>query len=158
MSNFVPVRVKLEDVWYPTTEHAYQAAKTLDKDQRAMIRIAKTPGIAKRLGQKVTKREDWEEVKEQVMLDLLLQKFAKSPFTEQLLATGLAYLEETNTWNDTYWGVCKGQGKNRLGYLLMNVRLVLKTDKNANAFDAYRQALRESEWAAGSPHGTGGDR
>ena len=130
MSNFEPAHVRLGDYeWYPTTEHAYQAAKTMDWDERRAIKFAKTPGIAKRLGQKVTKRADWEQVKEQVMRDLLIQKFKLPHYRDQLLATGDAYLEETNTWNDVYWGVCKGQGKNRLGYILMEIREALKSDR-----------------------------
>ena len=41
---------------------------------------------------------------------------------ERLLATGDAILIEGNTWNDTYWGVCNGVGKNTLGQLLMKIR------------------------------------
>ncbi len=33
--------------------------------------------------------------------------------------------EETNTWHDTYWGVCNGVGKNMLGIQLMRVRAEL---------------------------------
>ncbi len=29
---------------------------------------------------------------------------------------------ERNTWNDTFWGVCKGKGENHLGILLMEIR------------------------------------
>ena len=29
---------------------------------------------------------------------------------------------EGNTWNDTFWGVCNGQGQNWLGKILMLVR------------------------------------
>lgn len=122
MSNFVPVRVQLGGIWYSSVEHAYQAAKTLDKDERILVQRAKTAGQAKKLGQLVTKRADWDEVKDEVMRDLLIQKFSQPPFMGQLLATGDAYLEETNTWNDTYWGICKGKGKNMLGQLLMEIR------------------------------------
>jgi predicted NAD-dependent protein-ADP-ribosyltransferase YbiA (DUF1768 family) len=41
---------------------------------------------------------------------------------ERLLATGEAELIEGNTWNDTFWGVCKGEGQNWLGKILMEVR------------------------------------
>ena len=34
-------------------------------------------------------------------------------------------LIEGNTWNDTYWGVCRGVGENHLGKLLMEVREML---------------------------------
>lgn len=29
---------------------------------------------------------------------------------------------EGNTWGDTFWGICGGQGSNMLGQLLMDVR------------------------------------
>lgn len=126
LSNFVPCRVKLDGVWYPTTEHAYQAAKTLDESERVVIQKAKGPGHAKRLGQLLNIREDWDDVKEDVMRELLIQKFSQSPFMDQLLATEDAFLEETNWWKDTYWGVCNGRGLNRLGYILMAIREDLK--------------------------------
>jgi predicted NAD-dependent protein-ADP-ribosyltransferase YbiA (DUF1768 family) len=31
-------------------------------------------------------------------------------------------LIEENTWGDTFWGICKGQGENHLGRLLMQIR------------------------------------
>jgi hypothetical protein len=33
-----------------------------------------------------------------------------------------ARLVEGNTWNDRYWGVCRGVGQNKLGHLLMKLR------------------------------------
>jgi len=126
LSNFAPVRVVLSGVEYPTVEHAYQAAKSLDVNERLIIQKAKSPGQARKLGRLITMRPDWEDVKEHVMRDLLIQKFAQPRFMEPLLATGDAYLEETNWWKDRYWGVYKGKGLNRLGYLLMEIRSYLK--------------------------------
>jgi len=126
LSNFVPVRVVLSGVEYPSVEHAYQAAKSLDVNERLIIQKAKSPGQAKKLGRLITMRSDWEDVKEHIMRELLIQKFAQPQFMELLLATGDAYLEETNWWKDRYWGVCKGKGLNRLGYLLMEIRSYLK--------------------------------
>lgn len=107
---------------YPTVEHAYQAAKTLDIHQRDQIAAAEGPGVAKSLGRSVTMRTDWNEVKLGIMEFLLRQKFYYEPLRSQLLATGNAELIEGNTWNDTFWGVCRGRGHNHLGRLLMKVR------------------------------------
>ena len=71
---------------------------------------------------KVKLREDWEQVKLLVMEDLVRQKFSKDPLKDRLLSTGSEYLEETNWWKDTYWGVCNGVGENILGQILMRVR------------------------------------
>jgi len=116
------------EVWYlampyPTVEHAFQAAKAVDPATRECIRRVKSPGTAKLMGRTCQLREDWEEVKEGIMYDLLWQKFTRHALmNEMLLATGTRVLIEGNTWNDRYWGVCNGVGQNRLGLLLMQVR------------------------------------
>lgn len=122
LSNFEPSVVMLDMDLYPTVEHAYQGAKTLDYEERYKVRHALTPGAAKKLGQKVTLREDWEDVKIDVMTELIQQKFSKDPLRAKLLATGDAKLIEGNWWGDVFWGVCKGKGQNKLGKILMKVR------------------------------------
>jgi ribA/ribD-fused uncharacterized protein len=123
LSNFYPCYVEFEGKTYASTEHAFQAAKTLDPQEREKIRKAGTPGTAKRLGKKVHLRKDWESVKIEVMHAVLQQKFKRgSPLAKMLLETGDQELVEGNTWNDTFWGKCRGKGKNHLGRLLMLVR------------------------------------
>jgi len=113
--------------FYPTVEHAYQAAKTTDLNQRKFIREARTPKIAKQLGGGVTLREDWEMVKVAVMGTLVLQKFSKNlDLRSRLLATGDAILEEGNWWGDNFWGMFRGKGKNHLGKILMQVRETIR--------------------------------
>ena len=81
------------------------------------------PVKIKRFGKTIKLRLDWEEVKVQIMLGLLRQKFKKgSSLGNRLLATGNQKLIEGNTWGDTFWGVCQGKGLNVLGKLLMQVR------------------------------------
>lgn len=123
LSNFYPCCVQLDGKTYISTEHAFQAAKTLDPHEREEIRKTTSPGRAKRLGRKVKLRKDWESIKIDVMHGLLQQKFKKgSPLADLLLKTGTQDLVEGNTWGDTFWGVCRGKGKNHLGKLLMLVR------------------------------------
>ena len=121
LSNFQSSEVILDGITYPTVENAYQAAKTLDLEERKPF-VLFTPVEAKKAGMKVKLREDWEQVKLLVMEDLVRQKFSKDPLKDRLLSTGSEYLEETNWWKDTYWGVCNGVGENILGQILMRVR------------------------------------
>lgn len=108
---------------YRTVEHAFQAAKTANKGERLLIRLASTPGQAKRLGRKVKLRPDWNEVRVNVMFTLVFRKFTEHKFLgDLLLATGDHELIEGNNWNDTFWGVCRGKGENQLGQILMRVR------------------------------------
>lgn len=129
LSNFWPCKVELDGLEFHSTEAAYQAAKSLDTDARALFQ--NVPGaMAKRMGQYINVRPDWEEVRVRVMYDLLVQKFSKRnpELREQLKATGTQQLVEGNTWGDVFWGVCRGQGENVLGKLLMQVRAEVLTE------------------------------
>lgn len=123
LSNFYSVWVPLEGHWYPSTEHAYQAAKTEDPKQRAEICNSATPGEAKRLGKELSLRSGWESLKIGYMRYLVWYKFMMYPDLGKLLTdTGNEELIEGNTWGDTFWGVCNGKGENWLGRILMEVR------------------------------------
>lgn len=125
LSNFFDAPTAYDGVLYPTSEHAYQAAKFHPVHRE--IFLHGTPGQAKRKGQLPGKRGDWETVKCGIMLDILRDKFRRNlRCATMLVATGDAELIEGNTWGDTYWGVCRGVGKNMLGRLLMTVRQELK--------------------------------
>lgn len=123
LSNFYPCEISFDGEIYPSVEHAYQAAKTLDKKDREIIRTQKTPGRAKKYGQTVTLRDDWEEIKIGIMTELVHQKFFRNKRLQNLLyETGEQELVEGNTWGDCFWGVCNRKGENHLGKTLMEVR------------------------------------
>lgn len=63
MSNFIECPVDFEGINFPSTEHAYVAAKTLDLELRKEISQVNTAGQVKRLGRALTLRPDWEEIK-----------------------------------------------------------------------------------------------
>ena len=131
LSNFSPSPIVFDCVTYPTVEHFFQALKSLNRDERRSIAAAASPGKAKRMGRQVKLREDWEDIKLDVMREGLRLKFKDPKLKAKLLATGDAYLEEGNTWHDTYWGVCNGIGQNHLGLLLMEIREELQ-NQDAN--------------------------
>lgn len=121
--------VMLDNIYYPSVEHAYQAAKTLNPDERKLFTALHfTAGDAKRLGQSIQIRTDWEHVKLSIMEDLVRQKFENKPLRVQLLATDKAELIEGNYWHDNFWGDCKCikhlgvPGQNHLGKILMIIR------------------------------------
>lgn len=133
LSNFYSSPIQDGYFNYPTVEHYYQTAKTLDLAVRGEITAADTPGQAKELGRKVLLREDWEDVKDTVMLEALRLKFSDLILREKLLATGDEELVEGNWWHDNYWGICYCEqcvnkaAKNRLGELLMQLREEIKS-------------------------------
>lgn len=127
LSNFYPEVIVYEGAVYSCVEGAYQAAKCLNPEDRKQF--TNLNGYqAKKLGRHVKLREDWEDVKVGVMYTCLQYKFLKHPsLANKLLATGDTTLIEGNYWNDTFWGVCNGVGKNHLGELLMQIRKELKS-------------------------------
>ena len=112
----------------PTVEHGYQASKCVKLVDFDAIAGCPTPSAAKRMGRRVQLVSGWDEIKLDIMLALLRQKFSKGWFAAKLLETGTRELIEGNTWGDTYWGVCRGSGQNHLGRLLMLVRGELRRE------------------------------
>ncbi len=129
LSNFYRLSVPLryEGVSFPTVEHAYQAAKTLNIADREAIARLDTPGAAKRYGRILKPlRPNWDNIRIEIMYTLLTEKF-KDPFLRScLLATGTEELVEGNDWRDRFWGVYAGEGENHLGQLLMRIRAELE--------------------------------
>lgn len=126
LSNFWPADVILDGVIYPSVEHAYQAAKA-HPSQRTPFRTG-TPGQAKRLGRGVPLPTGWELDKISTMRSLIAQKFSHgSKLGEMLVSTGFVQIIEGNTWGDRFWGVCRGEGRNMLGEILMTQRTFLIT-------------------------------
>lgn len=128
LSNFQKCNIEFEGDVYPTVEHAFQAAKTFDKEERKRILSFASPVIAKRIGRRVRLRPDWENVKCDIMLELLQKKFKNPALAEKLLATGDIELIEGNKYGDRFWGMVNGEGKNILGKLLMEVRSDLRNE------------------------------
>lgn len=128
LSNFHTAPIMYRGIAYPTSEHAYQAAKSLNDNTRENISILNTPAEAKKYGRSVQLRPYWDEMKISVMEEIVRIKFTQNPsLQEKLLATGDLLLEEGNNWGDTYWGVCNSKGSNHLGIILMELRDCLNT-------------------------------
>ena len=127
LSNFSYIDILYERIRYPSVENAYQAAKSNDLNYKHRCEIC-TPGASKRLGKQIKLREDWEDVKVEMMYELLKQKFQNDDLQKQLLETKTSNLIEGNYWHDNIWGDCycdkckNIKGRNILGILLMKVR------------------------------------
>ena len=123
LSNFHEEPVAIDGLVFQTSEAAYMSRKTHDPAEKFQLTLLAKGSDAKKYGQTVTLREDWEEVKVEEMYEVLLAKFTQSlPLRELLLSTGNKIIEETNWWGDIFWGVCGGIGQNQLGQCLMRVR------------------------------------
>ena len=67
-------------------------------------------------------RKDWDDVKLDVMLWGIREKFKNEDLRQLLMETGEEELVEGNWWGDKFWGVSNGEGENHLGKILMRVR------------------------------------
>lgn len=122
LSNFYASTISIDGKLYPTVEHAYQAHKTINDSSRELIRKSGSPQQAKKLGRALPLRQDWDDVKLPLMRKFLVEKFKNPLLRPLLLETGDAELVYKNTWNDKFWGVCRGSGENWLGRLLEEIR------------------------------------
>lgn len=119
--------VRILGLIFPTSEHAYMAMKSLHPTVHITISRLPTPMEARNYGKTILLREDWNHFRVLAMTEVLLAKFTQNPdLKEKLLRTGDKYLEETNDWGDTFWGVCNDKGEGMLGKCLMGVRSYLR--------------------------------
>jgi len=137
LSNFYERRLNFCGKYYATSEHAYQAFKATTEEDHELVRLQTSPRMTKKYGGEIKIRADWEDIKYDLMLEIVREKF-KDPYLKNLLEkTGDKYLEETNWWHDNTWGnctcgrdKCKDEGKNYLGKILMKIR---KENRNDNS-------------------------
>lgn len=123
LSNFYPSPIQVRKFEFATVEHAFQAWKMTTVQNAMRVKNTPSPGSAKSLARSLPKRPDWDSIKDDVMYYCCQQKFTQNPHLGTLLlSTGNQELIEGNTWNDCYWGVCRGVGLNVLGKTLMRIR------------------------------------
>jgi ribA/ribD-fused uncharacterized protein len=138
LSNFYSHPFDLDGITYPSGEHAFHAYKTDDLNDgfRERIAAAATPGLAKKMGRSVNLRADWEDIKRDVMSDVVQARFADGALRKKLLDTGDALLIEGTQWHDNEWGSCVCEkhrawaGKNWLGKALMVERANIRGESD----------------------------
>jgi ribA/ribD-fused uncharacterized protein len=109
-------------------EAEFQSRKTgIPKVRRAIAKL--DPHEAKRKGNGVVLRKDWEQVKVPIMARYVARKFRQhTELKDKLMWTGRAMLREGNSWHDNFWGDCRcircrdKPGHNTLGVILMSIR------------------------------------
>lgn len=150
-SNFYECKIEFDGITYPTSEHLYQSAKFYGETEEELeyikiISKASTPNKARILASQeigggykwktdlnpiITKyrnlgvkmRDDWEDIKVDVMRAIVYIKFSENQKLKQLLlSTGDRDLFE-HTHRDKFWADGgNGSGKNWLGRILMETR------------------------------------
>lgn len=130
LSNLYPAPLCFEGKTFRSSEEAYQYGKPRDRAVAEWLILAPKPhltAVAAHALLRYDVRPDWNDVKVQRMREVLRAKFAQhANLAQKLIATGSAELIE-DSQTDAFWGVGKrGNGKNRLGVLLMELRRELR--------------------------------
>lgn len=127
-SNFSNHGFILDELYWQTSEHYFQAQKFIGTEYLEKIRLLSTPRSAANLGRdrSLPLRKDWAQVKDDIMRKAVLAKFSTHiDIRELLLSTGDEEIVE-NSPVDYYWGCgADGTGKNMLGIILIEVRLII---------------------------------
>jgi ribA/ribD-fused uncharacterized protein len=155
LSNFHIVPIAGRGNLFASVEHAYQSEKFDSKALRQMPaflwneieqligRVITVPElfvtksksgsikkVANLLSANYLRRDNWDERRVNIMVELLVAKFTDPEMRRKLLHTRDDYLIEGNDWGDTFWGACyengRMVGRNILGLILMNIRDKLK--------------------------------
>ena len=128
LCNFSEHGIEMDGLFYPTVEHYYQAQKFEDAEYQEEIRSAATPHQAKRLSRtaSLSIKADWDQIKDEVMFQAVLKKFATHEDARNLLLSTADNLLVEKAPGDYYWGCgYDGTGENKLGKLLCRVRKII---------------------------------
>ena len=132
LNNFWYSNMIIDGIQFISNEQWYVYNKTKEPKMREKILNLKKSGDIKRFGRKIKVRDDWEEIKIDIMYKGVEEKFKQNKILQKkLLSTWGMILQEGNTWGDEFWGINlkNGSGKNILGRIIMKVRLDLMEKK-----------------------------
>lgn len=142
LSNFAVAPMIIDGKIWQTVEHYFQAMKFAGTEYEEIVRNQPTPAEAKRYGRKYQLRNDWEQVKVDVMRTALRVKYTSHHIYLQALLMTYPHVLVEHTSKDRIWadgcscpnletctcvaidGSCRN-GTNLLGRLLMELRLQL---------------------------------
>lgn len=126
LSNYYISPIMLNFGTFPTVAHYYQSSKTKDREWFHKISHAETAHLAEHLGKKCPIRETWSLLKDSFMMKAIRYKFSKNQeLKKKLIDTEKSIIIYCNDLEQSYWGydIKHGYGQNRLGQILMIVRL-----------------------------------
>lgn len=124
-SNFYPSPIKIDGLYWKTTEHYYQAQKFRNYESKEEIRNCKSPEIAYELGNNLVADRvyNWDKIKLSIMERALYEKFNQHDYLRELLmeTENVTLIEDSKV--DYFWGIGEEKtGQNNLGKILMRLR------------------------------------
>ena len=133
--NFSSFKVKWNGYLYSSVEEAYQAASFMGSDEELVEKIKKSYSAdeAQRIAyaNRDKQRKDWDNIKVDIMEELLRLKLEQNPYVKKKLLQTKKYLIVEDSPKDLFWGWGPNRdGNNQLGKLWMKLRDELMEDKN----------------------------
>lgn len=133
LSNMAYAPFELKGHWFLTAEHAFhfwkcKYAKDAKRFEAGNPESIESAYAARQEGRNVIPRDNWAEVRVNVMKAVLEAKFSQNEeLKDKLIRTEAGTLCEYNNWGDEFWGKAlnkKGKyvGQNQLGVLLSELR------------------------------------
>lgn len=142
-SNLYRREIVFEGETFATSEHAYQAGKARKPEVRAWLMSAPSPALLAMAAHGLYYWDvlpGWSKLKFDRMRAVLRAKFDQhSDLRALLLSTGSARLVESATVDNEVnrlWGEVKGQGRNMLGEMLMELREALRSEQAPSGAEA----------------------
>ena len=142
LSNLFPCNIIYRGEVFLSSEAAYQFTRAnacgFEREAR-LIRSERRAFKVKLIARNVKSTREWEDMSEQVMREILMEKFKRNKFCKKfLLETGERALFEGT--GDKTWGCglpiskaeqisFKNPGRNILGHLLEEVRVLIKSEE-----------------------------
>lgn len=153
LSNFSSFAIDWKSIRFPTSEHVYHFEKFEgDPHVQSLVLQAASAHAAFKLAEyhRAFRRPDWDDVKVDVMRNILRAKVAQHEYVRRkLIATGERELVE-NSWRDSFWGWGPNRdGRNVLGKLWMEIRAELRGSAIGDvAMSLYRSkhAVEAMQW------------
>lgn len=142
-SNWYPCTFVYKGITFNCSEQAMMWEKAMtfgDEHHAKVILSTDDPQVQKKAGRLIENydNEKWEEVRYQLVVDILVQKFEQNEvLLDELISTGNKILVEASPY-DVIWGIGLGEqdpkalnesawrGQNLLGKAVMDVRKLLK--------------------------------
>lgn len=137
LDNFYEAPMIVNGIRYRNLEAVFQSFKTNDLEERKSFSDL-TGAEAREKGHNMPLPSGWDAAKDVLMMKLLRLKFQRSDLLEKLMLIEGPIVNE-NDYGDTYWGVCNGQGQNKLGQFLTTI----KDEALSNAYTEAKINLAE---------------
>jgi ribA/ribD-fused uncharacterized protein len=142
LSNFFPspfvaplkIKGKKRYILFQTAEHYYQAHKTKDPRELALIINANGGSQARYFGSAKSGCniiEDFDSKRKKIMQKVARYKYAQNPLLAEMLIRTKGKLVELAPWDDYFGSGRDGDGKNVHGRILTALRKELKEDPDS---------------------------